>query len=52
LSDILLHVAIGRFIGIISPGKIFAGVDTTGFEDRHRTHTTRIAVHSGTRTPR
>lgn len=37
LSDILLHVAIGRFIGIVSPGKIFAGVDATGFEDRHRT---------------
>ncbi len=27
LSDILLHVAIGRFIKIISPGKIFAGAD-------------------------
>jgi hypothetical protein len=27
LSDILLHVTIGRFIGIISPGKIFAGSD-------------------------
>ena len=37
LSDILLHVAIGRFIGIISPDKIFAGVDATGFEDRHCT---------------
>ena len=35
LSDILLHVAIGRFIGIISPGKIFAGADATGFETRH-----------------
>jgi hypothetical protein len=37
LSDILLHVAIGRFVGIVSPGKIFAGADTTGFEDRHCT---------------
>ena len=37
LSDILLHVAIGRFIGIISPGKIFAGADATGFETRHAT---------------
>lgn len=37
LSDILLHVAIGRFIGIVSPGKIFAGVDATGFEDGHCT---------------
>ena len=37
LSDILLHVAIGRFIQIISPGKIFAGADATGFETRHAT---------------
>ncbi len=37
LNDILLHVAIGRFIQIVSPGKIFAGVDATGFEDRHST---------------
>ena len=37
LSDILLHVAIGRFIGIVSPGMIFAGSDATGFEDRHCT---------------
>ena len=37
LSDILLHVAIGRFIGIVSPGRIFAGADATGFEDRHCT---------------
>ena len=37
LSDILLHVTIGRFIGIVSPGKIFAGADATGFEDRHCT---------------
>jgi len=37
LSDILLHVAIGRFIGIITPDKIFAGADATGFEDRHCT---------------
>ncbi|MGI0045888.1 MAG: transposase [Nitrosotalea sp.] len=35
LSDILLHVAIGRFIGMVSPGKIFAGADATGFEDGH-----------------
>ena len=37
LSYVLLHVAIGRFIGIVSPGKIFAGADATGFEDRHCT---------------
>jgi len=37
LSDILLHVAIGRFIGIVCPGRIFAGADATGFEDRHAT---------------
>ena len=35
LSEIILHIAIGRFIGIISPGKIFAGADATGFETRH-----------------
>jgi hypothetical protein len=35
LSDILLHVAIDRFIGIISPEMIFAGIDATGFETRH-----------------
>lgn len=35
LSDILLHVMISRFIGIVCPGKIFAGVDATGFEDGH-----------------
>ena len=33
LSDILLHVAISRFIGIVSPGMIFAGADATGFKD-------------------
>ncbi len=37
LGEILLHTAIGRFIGIVSPGKIFAGADATGFEDTHRT---------------
>lgn len=30
LSNILLHVAIGRFIQILSPGKIFAGCDAQG----------------------
>ena len=35
LSDILLRVAIGRFIGMVCPGKIFAGADATGFETRH-----------------
>ena len=46
LSDILLHVAIGRFIGMISPGKIFAGADATGFEDKHCTpyYTWRIQI--------
>jgi transposase len=37
ISQGILHVAIGRFIGIISPGKIFAGADATGFETRHAT---------------
>ncbi|MDE1767436.1 MAG: transposase, partial [Thaumarchaeota archaeon] len=35
LSSVMLHLAIGRFIGIVSPGKIFAGADATGFEDGH-----------------
>ena len=35
LSEILLHIAIGRFIGMVSPGRIFAGADATGFEDGH-----------------
>ena len=35
LSDILLHAAIGRFIGMVCPGKIFTGADATGFETRH-----------------
>lgn len=37
ISEGMLHVAIGRFIGIISPGRIFAGADATGFETRHAT---------------
>ena len=37
LSDILLHVAIGRFIQNICPGKIFAGIDATGFETKYAT---------------
>ena len=35
ICDEILHVAIGRFIQIASPGKIFAGADATGFETRH-----------------
>ena len=35
ISEILLHVAIGRFIGMVSPGRIFAGADATGFQDGH-----------------
>ena len=35
ISQAMLHIAIGRFIQIISPGKIFAGADATGFETRH-----------------
>ncbi len=35
ISEGMLHVAIGRFIQMISPGKIFAGIDATGFETRH-----------------
>ena len=34
---VLLDVAISRFIGIISPSSIFAGIDATGFENRHAT---------------
>lgn len=37
ISEGLLHVAIGRFIQIASPGKIFAGIDATGFENKHAT---------------
>ena len=37
LSDILLHVAIARFIQMVCSDKIFAGCDATGFEDRHST---------------
>ncbi len=37
ISEGMLHVAIGRFIQIISPNKIFAGIDATGFETRHAT---------------
>ena len=35
ISQEILHTAIGRFIGMVSPGKIFAGIDGTGFERRH-----------------
>ena len=28
ISEAMLHVAIGRFIQIVSPGAIFAGIDT------------------------
>lgn len=35
LSETLLHIAIGRFIGLVCPGKVFAGADATGFEDGH-----------------
>ncbi len=35
ISEGLLHVAIGRFIGMVSPDSIFAGIDATGFETRH-----------------
>lgn len=35
MSDTLLHAAVGRFIQIISPDKIFAVADATGFETRH-----------------
>ena len=37
ISEGVLHVAISRFIGIISPDSIFAGIDATGFENRHAT---------------
>jgi hypothetical protein len=43
LSNILLHVAIERFINIVCPGKIFAG-----FEDGIVRHTIRIVVTSDT----
>ena len=35
ISKGILHIAIGRFIQIVSPGLIFAGIDATGFENRH-----------------
>lgn len=35
ISEGILHVAIGLFIQIVSPNKIFAGADATGFETRH-----------------
>jgi hypothetical protein len=35
IGEILLHVAIGRFVSIILPDKVFAGVDATGFQDGH-----------------
>jgi hypothetical protein len=41
----LLHVAIGRFIGIVSPGMIFAGADATGFEDRYFISGSRSWTH-------
>jgi hypothetical protein len=37
LSSTILHIAIGRFIGLVCPGKVFAGADATGFEDGHAT---------------
>ena len=37
ISEGMLHVTIGRFIGIISPNRIFAGADATRFETRHAT---------------
>ena len=37
ISQGLLHVAIGRFIQIVLPDSIFAGIDATGFENRHAT---------------
>ncbi|MDE1830371.1 MAG: transposase, partial [Thaumarchaeota archaeon] len=46
LSEILLHVAIGRFIGLVCPGRVFAGADATGFEDGHAAsyYTHRISL--------
>ena len=35
LSSVMLHLAIGRFIELVCPGKVFAGADATGFEDGH-----------------
>ncbi len=35
ISDAALHVAIGQFIGIASPGSILEGINATGFEDGH-----------------
>ena len=46
LSDILLHVAISRFIGIVSPRMIFAGADATGFKDGTAHHIIHIVVPS------
>lgn len=35
LSTIMLHVILGRFIGMVCPGRVFAGADASGFEDGH-----------------
>lgn len=37
LSAVMLHLAIGRFISLVCPDRIFAGADATGFEDGHAT---------------
>ena len=47
INEAMLHVAIGRFIGMASSGKIFAGIDATGFETRHATHTILTDAISG-----
>ena len=37
INEGMLHVAISRFIQIVSPGSIFAGINAPGFENRHAT---------------
>jgi len=40
LSDILLYIAIGRFVQMVCPDRIFIEANATGFEDRHNTSRT------------
>lgn len=50
LSEAMLHVAIGRFIGLVCPGRVFGGADASGFEEAMPPHTTRIVPRLRVRT--
>lgn len=53
ISDRILHIAICRFIQILSPNKIFVGIDATGFKTRHATpYTIPIDAISGMHLPK